>query len=58
MAAFEKQLVGKPHLVGESSGVVGDKMKVCLEKVQVAVMHILQRERGHSRYRQTNLCRI
>lgn len=31
------------HLVGQSSLVVGDKMKVCLEEIQVAVMYILQR---------------
>lgn len=33
----------QPHLVCQSSWVIGDKMKVCLEQIQVAVMYILQR---------------
>lgn len=41
----------KSPLVGESSGVVGDKMKVCLEKVQVAVMHILAVEKTETDFR-------
>ncbi len=35
------------YLVCESSCVVGDKMKVSLEQVQIAVMHILK-EQTHS----------
>lgn len=31
------------YLIGESCGVVRDKVKVCLEQVQVAVMHILSK---------------
>lgn len=34
----------KPHLVRQSSCVVRDKMKVCLEEIQVTVMYILWRE--------------
>lgn len=33
--------VKESHLVGQSSWVVGDKMQVCLEQIQVAVMYIL-----------------
>lgn len=32
---------GCSDLIGESSGVIGDEMKVCLEQVQVAIMYIL-----------------
>lgn len=31
------------YLVSQSSWVVGNKVKVCLEEIQVAVVHILQR---------------
>lgn len=32
---------GCSDLIGESGGVVGDEMKVCLEQVQVTIMYIL-----------------
>lgn len=42
--AISKCKKKKPHLVRQSSCVVRDKMKVCLEEIQVTVMYILWRE--------------
>lgn len=54
----EKQFGGNSYLVCETCWVVGDKMKMCFEEIQVAVVYILQKRQRNLDFKNCFITKI